>query len=64
MGIKESEIHGRNKKSKSRGKPPPLPRIDVTTMYDTLTLEDYKRLRGEGNASKPATKRKNKGKSK
>ena len=24
----------------------PLPRIDVTTMYDTLTLEDYKRLRG------------------
>ena len=64
MGIKESQIHGRGKKPRNRKKPPPLPRIDVTTMYDTLTLEDYKRLRGKGNANKPATKRKNKGKSK
>tara|TARA_Y100001951_G_C11240465_1_gene240164 strand:- start:548 stop:757 length:210 start_codon:yes stop_codon:yes gene_type:complete len=23
----------------------PLPRIDVTTMYDTLTLEEWKKLR-------------------
>ena len=33
----------------------PLPRIDVTTMYDTLTLGDYKRLR-EGDTGKTAPK--------
>ena len=55
MGIKESQIHGRGKKPRKRKKPPPLPRIDVTTMYDTLTLEDYKRLR-EDNTGKTAPK--------
>ena len=55
MGIKESQIHGRGKKPRNRKKPPPLPRIDVTTMYDTLTLGDYKRLR-EGDTGKTAPK--------
>tara|TARA_Y100001951_G_scaffold79010_1_gene66713 strand:+ start:262 stop:393 length:132 start_codon:yes stop_codon:yes gene_type:complete len=30
----------------------PLPPVDVTTMYDTLTLEDYKRLRGDDKEAK------------
>ena len=30
-----------------KGNHRPLPPVDVTTMYDTLTLEEYKRLRGD-----------------
>ena len=30
-----------------KGNHRPLPAVDVTTMYDTLTLEEYKRLRGD-----------------
>ena len=37
----------------------PLPRTDVTTMYDTLTREDYYRLR-EGNLDKAAPVREKK----
>ena len=39
------KVPAKRKRKRSNGQHP-LPRIDVTTMYDTLTLEDYKRLRG------------------
>ncbi len=39
------KVPAQRKRRRSNGQHP-LPRIDVTTMYDTLTLEDYKRLRG------------------
>ena len=40
----------------------PLPPTDVTTMYDTLTLGDYNRLRGENlDKAAPVREKKQKG---
>ena len=38
--------HKPKKKKKRVAVQQPLPRIDVTTIYDTLTLEEWKKLRG------------------
>ena len=38
------KVPAKRKRKRSNGQHP-LPRIDVTTMYDTLTLEEYKKLR-------------------
>ena len=35
----------KKKKKKRVSVQQPLPRIDVTTIYDTLTLEEWKQLR-------------------
>ena len=41
----------RKRKRKHKTKPLVVPRIDKTTVYDTVTLEEFKRLRGnDGNS--------------
>ena len=52
MTTKPERRRHRDRSNDTRKKRP-LPRTDVTTMYDTLTLGDYNRLRG-GNLDKAA----------
>ena len=52
MTTKPEKRRDRDRSNDTRKKRP-LPRVDVTTMYDTLTLGDYNRLRG-GNLDKAA----------
>ena len=53
MTTKPERRRIRKPRSNDTRKKRPLPPTDVTTMYDTLTREDYYRLR-EGNLDKAA----------
>ena len=41
----------RKRKRKHTTKPLVIPRIDKTTVHDTVTLEEFKRLRGDDGTS-------------
>ena len=41
----------RKRKRKHKTKPLVIPRIDKTTVHDTVTLEEFKRLRGDDGTS-------------
>ena len=41
----------RERKRKHKTKPLVIPRIDKTTVHDTVTLEEFKRLRGDDGTS-------------